>query len=235
MVLRSLVIIPAYNEEEAILETVRNVAAAGYDYVVVNDGSRDGTLNLCRKNGVNVLDLPHNLGIGGAVQAGHKYAQRHGYDVDIQFDGDGQHDAAFLDDLVSKIEEGRDLVIGSRYLASVNGFQSTAMRRLGKSMLSGVIRLVSGQVVTDPTSGFRACGRRAIDLFCIEYPTDYPEPESIVHALNNGLEVEEVPALMHERQGGTSSIGVFSSAYYMIKVTLAILIDSLAYRLRRNG
>ncbi len=234
MTLRSLVIIPAYNEEEAILETVKNVVSSGYDYVVVNDGSKDDTLDLCRKNGVNVLDLPHNLGIGGAVQAGHMYAQRHGYDIDIQFDGDGQHDASYLDELVSKIEEGRDLVIGSRYLASTDGFQSTAMRRFGKSLLSGVIRLVSGEVITDPTSGFRACGRRAIDLFCIDYPTDYPEPESIVHALNSGLEIEEVPVLMHERQGGISSIGVISSAYYMIKVTLAILIDSLAYRLGRN-
>lgn len=227
-------IIPAYNEAESILKVVQSVSELGYDYVVVNDGSRDATLEICRDNDLNVLDLPQNLGIGGAVQAGHKYAQRYGYDVDIQFDGDGQHDAAYLGALISEIERGGDLVVGSRYLVPSGGFQSTAMRRFGKSLLSNVIRFVSGVNVTDPTSGFRACGKRAIDLFCDEYPTDYPEPESIVSALKSGLIVGEVPVLMHERQGGTSSIGVISSAYYMIKVTLSILIVSLAHCFERG-
>ena len=227
-------IIPAYNEEESILDVARSVSESGYDYVVVNDGSRDGTLELCHNNDINILDLPNNLGIGGAVQAGHKYAKRFGYDIDIQFDGDGQHDAAFLDSLVAEIESGKDLVIGSRYLVPTDGFQSTFMRRLGKTMLSKVIRFVTGKTITDPTSGFRACGKRAIDLFCAEYPTDYPEPESIVHAVNRGLAVGEVPVIMHERQGGESSIGVLSSAYYMIKVTLSILIASLAHLFRKE-
>lgn len=233
--MRVLVIIPAYNEADAIVNTVRSVENAGYDYVVVNDGSKDNTLALCRENGINVLDLPQNLGIGGAVQAGHKFAQRYGYDIDIQFDGDGQHDAKYLDALASEVCAGKDLVIGSRYLNPTDGFQSTFMRRLGKTLLSNVIHMVSGKTITDPTSGFRACGKRSIDLFCAEYPTDYPEPESIVNALNCGLSVGEVPVIMRERQGGESSIGVFSSGYYMIKVTLAILIDSLAHHFGRRG
>lgn len=225
--MRALVIIPAYNEAEAILSTVNSVVNAGYDYIVINDGSKDDTLSVCQRNGLNVLDLPQNLGIGGAVQAGHKYAQRYGYDLDIQFDGDGQHDAGYLDSLVAEIASGKDLVIGSRYLDVSEGFQSTFMRRLGKNVISRVIRLVTGHSVSDPTSGFRACGKRAIDLFCDDYPTDYPEPESIVNAINHGFSVGEVSVVMHERQGGESSIGAFSSAYYMIKVTIAIIIAAL--------
>lgn len=232
--MRTLVIIPAYNEQEAILGTVRNVSSLGYDYVVVNDGSSDDTLKICRTHGINVLDLPHNLGIGGAVQAGHKYAQKYGYDIDIQIDGDGQHDASYLDSLISQIRDGKDLVIGSRYLLKSDGFQSTFMRRLGKTMLSKVIHFVSGETITDPTSGFRACGKRAIDLFSADYPTDYPEPESIVNALNSGLSVAEIPVVMHERQGGQSSIGILSSMYYMVKVTLSILLASLSRCIRKG-
>ncbi len=219
-----LVIIPAYNEAENIVATVKTVTDQGFDYVVVNDGSADNTLAVCRQNNINVLDLPQNLGIGGAVQAGHKYAQRYGYDVDIQVDGDGQHDPSFIPLLVEQIEAGSDLVIGSRFLKETDGFQSTFMRRVGITWLSGVIKTVTGRKITDPTSGFRASGKQAIDLFCKSYPIDYPEPDSIVAAIKNGLNVSEVSVLMKERQGGTSSIGGLKSAYYMIKVTLAILI-----------
>ena len=227
MSLKVLVVIPAYNEAENIVATVKTVTDQGYDYVVVNDGSADSTLQVCRENGLNVLDLPQNLGIGGAVQAGHKYAQRFGYDVDIQVDGDGQHDPAFIPRLVEQIKNGKDLVIGSRFLEETDGFQSTFMRRVGITWLSFVIKAVSGQKITDPTSGFRASGRRAIDLFCKNYPIDYPEPDSIVSAMKNGLAVGEVSVLMKERQGGVSSISGFKSVYYMIKVTLAIIIASL--------
>lgn len=220
-------IIPAYNEEDSILSVVKNVVSAGYDYVVINDGSRDGTLTLCREHGLNVLDLPRNLGIGGAVQAGHLYARQYGYDVDVQFDGDGQHDARYIEALVNQIGTGADLAIGSRYLEKTDGFQSTALRRLGIRWLSWWIRLFCRMHVTDPTSGFRASGRRAIELFCEAYPVDYPEPESIVTALTNDLTVREAPVIMHERQGGTSSISPLSSVYYMIKVTLAITISAL--------
>lgn len=227
MSLKVLVVIPAYNEAENIVATVKTVTDQGYDYVVVNDGSADSTLQVCRENGLNVLDLPQNLGIGGAVQAGHKYAQRFGYDVDIQVDGDGQHDPAFIPKLVEQIESGKDLVIGSRFLEETDGFQSTFIRRVGITWLSFVIKAVSGQKITDPTSGFRASGRRTIDLFCKNYPIDYPEPDSIVSAMKNGLAVGEVSVLMKERQSGVSSISGFKSVYYMIKVTLAIVIASL--------
>lgn len=226
--MRVLVIIPAYNEEEAILTTVSSVVDAGYDYVVVNDGSTDETLELCRANGINVLDLPSNLGIGGAVQSGHKYAQRNGYDVDVQFDGDGQHDVAYIPDLLSAIDKGNDVVVGSRFIEEPKGFQSTLMRRIGKTWLACLIRLFVGLSVTDPTSGFRACGKKAIELYSAHYPTDYPEPESLVVATRSGLLVGEVPVVMRERQGGSSSIGFVSSVYYMIKVTLAIAIAAFS-------
>ena len=232
---RVLVIIPAYNEESNILDTVLAVKKAGYDYVVVNDGSRDATLKICRDNNLNVLDLPQNLGIGGAVQAGHKYAQRNGYDVDVQVDGDGQHDPSFISLLVERVENGCDLAIGSRFLEKTEGFQSTLMRRLGINWLSFVIKLFTGSRITDPTSGFRACGRRAIDLFSRSYPIDYPEPESIAFALRRGCRVNEVSVEMRERQGGVSSIGFLASVYYMIKVTLAIAIVSISseWRMRK--
>lgn len=221
---RALIIIPAYNEEESIEQTVRGVANAGYDYVVVNDGSTDRTYEICVKNDFNVLNLPQNLGIGGAVQAGHKYAQAHGYEIDIQLDGDGQHDPTYLDALVSEIQNGADLAIGSRFLEKTDGFQSTLLRRVGITWLSIWLRILAHKHITDPTSGFRACGPRAIDLFCRSYPIDYPEPDSIATALRSGLKVKEIPVTMRERQGGSSSIGGLSSIYYMVKVTLAIWI-----------
>lgn len=225
---RILVIIPAYNERESIVSTVDSVVRAGYDYVVVNDGSTDDTLDICRKKNINVLNLPQNLGIGGAVQAGHKYAQQYGYDIDVQVDGDGQHDPAYIYKLVDRIIAGADLVVGSRFLEQTEGFQSSFLRRVGITWLSGVIKLVTHQRITDPTSGFRACNVRAIDLFCKKYPADYPEPDSIVSALSRGLNVAEVSVVMKERQGGSSSISGFSSVYYMIKVTLAIIISAFS-------
>ena len=226
--MKVLVIIPAYNERESIVSTVNSVVAAGYDYVVINDGSTDDTLDICRSNNLNVLDLPQNLGIGGAVQAGHKYAKQFGYDIDVQVDGDGQHDPSYIPKLVDGILSGSDLVIGSRFVEQTNGFQSSFMRRVGINWLSGVINLVTQHRITDPTSGFRACNRKAIDLFCKRYPADYPEPDSIVSALSHGLNVSETSVVMKERQGGSSSISGFSSIYYMIKVTLAILISSFS-------
>lgn len=231
---RVLVIIPAYNEQDCIINTVKCVQEAGYDYIVVNDGSQDATLEVCLSNGVRVLDLPQNLGIGGAVQAGHKFAQRYGYDIDIQFDGDGQHDARYLDNLVKEVNSGADLVIGSRFLVDgQGGFKSTFLRRVGKTWLSICLRLFCGIRVTDPTSGFRACSKNAIDLFCKNYPIDYPEPESIAAASKRGLNIREVPVAMHERQGGVSSINAKASIYYMIKVTLAIAITSLGRDARK--
>lgn len=227
---RILVVIPAYNESESIVSTVESVVASGFDYVVINDGSTDNTLEICRSAGINVVDLPQNLGIGGAVQCGHKYAKEHGYDVDVQVDGDGQHDPSYIGRLIEEVNGGADLVIGSRFIEKTDGFQSTFMRRLGITWLSGCIRLMAGKAISDPTSGFRACGHRAIDMYCADYPVDYPEPESIAVALRSGLDVREVPVKMRERQGGASSIGGLSTVYYMIKVTLAIAIAGLGRR-----
>lgn len=158
------------------------------------------------------------------MQAGHKYAQRFGYDIDIQVDGDGQHDPSFIPQLISLIEQGANLAVGSRFLEKTDGFQSTLMRRVGITWLSMLLHVFTGERLTDPTSGFRACDKRAIDLFCKSYPNDYPEPESIAHAIRVGLSVRECPVSMRERQGGVSSIGPLSSIYYMIKVSLAIWI-----------
>lgn len=225
--MKVLVVVPAYNESDSIKSVVSSLMEAGYDYVVVNDGSADDTAAICRREGFNLLDLKENLGIGGAIQAGHKYAFANGYDVDIQFDGDGQHDVESIPRLLGLIEEGADLAIGSRFLEPCDGFKSTFMRRVGIKWLSAVIRAVSGLRVTDPTSGFRATGHRALLQFCDDYPADYPEPESIVAAKKKGLSVSEVQVTMHERQGGESSIKALSSIYYMVKVTLAIVLVGL--------
>lgn len=229
--MKILLVIPAYNEEKSIISVADDAKKHGYDYVVVNDGSTDKTLEICKEHGINVLDLPRNLGIGGAVQAGHKYAYRNGYDVDIQVDGDGQHDISSIPALIREIENGADLAIGSRFLEKTDGFQSTAMRRFGIKWLSGLIYLLYRKRVTDPTSGLRASGRKAQRLFCMSYPVDYPEPESIAEALNSGLTIAEAPVSMRERSEGKSSIGAVSSVYYMIKVSLAILISRFKKRI----
>ena len=232
--LKTLLIIPAYNEEDCILDVARKIESFGYDYIIVNDGSTDSTLKICKENNLNVLDLPRNLGIGGAVQAGHKYALRNGYDVDIQVDGDGQHDISYIPLLIKQIEEGADLVIGSRFLVQTAGFQSTIMRRVGIKWLSFMLKFLYKQTITDPTSGFRASGKRTLELFARTYPIDYPEPESIAESLNHKLKVSEVSVEMKERAGGTSSINVFSSVYYMIKVSLAIAMCRIEKHSRKQ-
>lgn len=225
---RVLLIVPAYNEEETIVDVAKTIRDAGYDFIVVNDGSSDATLDLCHANDIPVLDLSSNLGIGGAVQCGHMYAYEHGYDIDIQFDGDGQHDIGYVSAMVRAIEGGADLVVGSRFIdADAGDFLSTGLRRMGIKWLSGTIKFMTGARIDDVTSGFRACNHRAIELFCREYPVDYPEPESIVTALKHHLIVREVPVKMNERQGGASSIKALSSVYYMIKVSLAIVIQGI--------
>ena len=226
--MRVILIVPAYNESENLVSVVQGIENAGYDYVVIDDGSTDDTRAICENADINCLSLSQNLGIGGAVQAGHRYAQQHHYDVDVQFDGDGQHDVSCVGALLEAIEQGSDLAIGSRFIEVTDGFQSTPMRRAGIRWLAFCIRIASGLTITDATSGFRACSRKAIDLFCGDYPADYPEPESIITAHNAGLGVREVPVVMHERQGGKSSIGGFRSVYYMVKVSLAIFISRFA-------
>ncbi len=224
--MRMLAIIPALNEERnlpRLLESLRR-DAPGWDVCVVDDGSTDRTAAVARQLGALVLRLPENLGIGGAVQTGYLWAREHAYDIAAQIDGDGQHDPQFLAAAVAPIETGKaDLVIGSRYLTS-GGFQSTALRRAGIRYLSWFLRLRCGARISDPTSGFRVAGKRAIELFAARYPSDYPEPEAIALATRRGLSLCEVPVVMQEREHGTSSIGVGGMLYYLVKVSLALLI-----------
>ena len=231
-----LVIIPAYNEAENIVHVVKHMmeAAPKYDYLVINDGSTDNTPDLCRRENYRYLDLPINMGIGGAVQAGYIYARKYDYDIAVQMDGDGQHDIAYLDRLLEPIANGEaDVVIGSRFLEK-EGFQSTLSRRMGINILSGLIWLVTGRHIMDVTSGYRVVNKMFIKIYSEDYPMDYPEPEAIVAAIMHLGRVKEVPVRMRAREGGVSSITFKKSIYYMIKVTLAILICRMGYGIRRG-
>ncbi len=234
--MKVLVIIPAYNEEENIKEVVGKIVKdfSQYDYVIVNDGSSDRTAEICKKERYNVLNLPINLGIGGAVQAGYRYAKAGNYDIAIQIDGDGQHDISFVEKMIQLIATGEaDVVIGSRFLEK-KGFQSSRTRRMGIKFLSGLIKICTGTKVNDVTSGFRAVNKKFIDIYCNEYSNDYPEPEAIVSAVMYRGKIAEIPVVMNERQGGESSIQFWNSIYYMIKVTLAIVIRRISYGIRRE-
>ena len=200
--LKVLMIIPAYNEENSIVRTVSSLKKAKIkngtlDYIIVNDGSTDKTKEICEKENLNYIDLPMNLGIGGAVQTGYKYAYENNYDIAIQFDGDGQHDASYINNLVIEIEKGNNVAIGSRYVADLSEFRSTALRRFGSSFLSFLIKLCTGRKIYDPTSGFRAADKEVIALFASDYPTDYPEPDTIVTVIKGGYKVSEIPVKMN--------------------------------------
>ena len=225
--MKTLAIIPAYNEAESILSTVNalKIECPDVDYIVINDGSMDDTASICRANGLNRLDLPLNLGIGGAVQTGYLYAVDNNYDVVIQIDGDGQHDPAYVNSLVSPIVEGRaDFVIGSRFIETV-GFQSSTVRRFGIKILSIVINFFCGYKPSDATSGFRATNREVAEFFSETYAHDYPEPEAILSSVLHGFTVMDVPVRMMERIGGSSSISGFKSIHYMLKVSLSLLFS----------
>ena len=227
--MRKLVIIPAYNEQGGIVKTVEDVKkyAPEFDYIVIKDCSTDKTLTVCREHGFPLVNLPVNLGIGGGVQTGYVYAFRNGYDIAVQFDGDGQHNARYLNEMADKLErEHLDMVIGSRYIKK-EGFQSSGLRRLGIRYFTWLIKLITRQKITDPTSGMRMANRDVIEIYAKNYPKDYPEPESVVTILKKGKKVEEIPVQMNAREEGVSSISPKKSVYYMIKVTLAILIAAL--------
>lgn len=227
--LKILIIIPAFNEQESIVRVVTELKAdcPEADYIVVNDCSRDNTETICEKNGIDHLNLKINLGIGGAVQTGYKYALQKGYDIAVQLDGDGQHDPKFLKDLIRPIEEGRaDMVTGSRFIEKA-GFQSSCTRRLGITILRTLIKFGCGVKITDATSGFRACNKKLIAFFAHNYAQDYPEPEAIIGAVKNGFRVAEIPVVMRSRDSGKSSISAIKSVYYMIKVSLSIIIYSV--------
>lgn len=236
--MKKLIIIPAYNEEKSLLSVIQDIQdnAPGYDYVVINDASTDGTKQLCEEHQIHFLDLASNLGIGGAVQTGYQYALNEGYDIAVQLDGDGQHPAQALLKMEPYLRtsdgelEKADLVIGSRFITK-EGFQSTGARRAGIAFLCTLIRWVSGTKITDPSSGLRMGNKNVIRLFAKWYPWDYPEPETIVTVAKSGFAIREVPVMMRERQGGRSSIGnPLKAVYYMVKVSAGILIEAIGRR-----
>ena len=225
--MRVLIIIPCYNEHETISALYRKIREkTPYDAIIVNDCSTDDSRAILLREDIPHLDLPLNLGIGGAVQTGYRYALRNGYDIAVQVDGDGQHDPEQVGLIVAPIEQGNaDLVIGSRFIDK-SGFQSSTMRRMGIKFFKALIFCLSGKRITDATSGFRAANRKTMRLFDKYYANDYPEPESNILAIKNKMKVAEVPVTMRERQGGKSSIKALQPIYYMMKVSLGILISS---------
>ena len=231
-----LVIIPCYNEQENIERVVNRLIATcpEVDYLVVNDCSTDNSEAILRKNHYNHVTLPVNLGIGGGVQTGYRYARDNGYQIAVQMDGDGQHSPAYLETVIAPVRSGEmDQCIGSRFLEK-EGFQSSPLRRFGIKFLSALIYLLSGVKVHDVTSGFRATGPELTAFFAENYAPDYPEPEAIMTATLEGFKIGEAPVIMEERLGGVSSIRSFKSAYYMIKVSLALIIDRMS-RHRKGG
>lgn len=225
---RVLVIMPAYNETEAIGDVLRAIEqhAPDYDVLVVDDGSQDDTAAVVASfPGVALVRLPYNLGIGAAMQTGYKYALRNDYDIAVQCDADGQHPVEQIAALVDHVLAGdADLIIGSRYVADTD-YKPSLGRRVGKSLLSRFVDALIGGGITDTTSGFRAANRKVIAVFARHYPDDYPEAEALVILHKSGLRAAEVPVEMHARRGGQTSIGPRRAAYYMVKVALAIFID----------
>ncbi|MBQ6409793.1 glycosyltransferase family 2 protein [Candidatus Saccharibacteria bacterium] len=225
-----LLIIPAHNEEASIKKTIESIK--NYDYVIINDGSTDQTEQILIDNNYNFISLCFNLGIGGAVQTGYKYAFENGYDIAVQFDADGQHDANSIKNLIQPIIDGKaDFVIGSRFIQkNSTNFKSSFLRRVGIRLISNVIFLFSKTRIYDTTSGFRAANQKVIAYFAKNYPKEYPEPVSDYELIKLGYKVTEVPVKMHERTAGKSSIHSWKSAYYVINVLLSIF----AIKLRRK-
>lgn len=235
--MKKLIIIPAYNEQDNILKTLDDIRehCPGMDVLVVNDCSKDRTRQILLDHGIDFLDLVNNLGIGGAVQSGYRYALKNGYDIAIQFDGDGQHPACYLKELADQIEtDGADIAIGSRFIRK-EGFQSSGARRAGISILSHLIRLLCGIKVLDVTSGMRAVNRRFIEEYSDNYAKDYPEPEAILYAGLRGADIREVPVQMKERENGESSIRAMKTVYYMIMVSMALIISRITTRKIKKG
>jgi glycosyltransferase involved in cell wall biosynthesis len=223
---RRVAIVPAFNEERNIATVVGELRAfdPGMDVVVVSDGSADGTAENAEAAGALVLRLPYNLGIGGAVQTGFKYAWAKGYGLAVRCDGDGQHVAAELPKVIEPVAAGSaDIAVGSRFVSG-DGYRSSASRRVGIRLLATIVSAIARQRVTDTTSGFQALNRRALELFAADYPHDYPEVEGMVMTIRHRLRLVEVPVQMREREHGRSSITAFRSVYYMAKVLTALFI-----------
>ena len=228
-----LIVIPAYNEAENIEKVYKEIInynkknETSYDVIVINDGSKDNTEEILTRNSIPHISLIHNLGIGGAVQTGYKYAYKNNYDIAVQFDGDGQHDINYVKNIVEPIINNEcDMCIGSRFIdKSKTGFKSSRARRIGIKIISLVIKLKTGKKIYDTTSGFRAIDKDIIKMFANYYPTEYPEPISTVKVLKEGYKILEQQVIMHERTAGKSSIGSWKNAYYMINVILSIMLS----------
>jgi len=236
MVKKIAVIVPAYNEEKAIAGVVNGINALDpgkdfrLDVIVINDCSYDKTTEIATQLNCILLDLPVNIGIGGAMQTGFKYAFENRYDFAMQVDGDGQHPPAEIPKLIYAIsEKERDVVIGSRFIEK-GGFRSTFSRRLGIYFFRYLIKLFCGITITDSTSGFRIINRKALAVVSEIYPDEYPEPESIILYSRHNLKIGEISVIMRERQGGQSSIGAFTSLYYMVKVSIAIFFTFIKFK-----
>ena len=231
-----LLIIPAYNEEENILQTCQKVKKHNknnkvqYDIIVINDCSRDKTGELCHKYNVSVIDLIHNLGIGGAVQTGYKYAYENNYDIAVQYDGDGQHDVRYVLDIIEPIIKGQaDMVIGSRFVEEKSKFKSSRARRIGIKVISIFMKWATHKKIYDTTSGFRAVNKELIKDFSISYPIEYPEPITTAEVLKKKYVVKEIAVEMNEREGGVSSIRTWKNVYYMLNIIIALI----AVKIRR--
>lgn len=229
--MKTLIIIPAFNEQDNIEKVINNLIKnyPKYDYVIINDCSNDNTEKICQANGYNYISLPYNLGIGGGVQTGYKYALSKGYDFAVQMDGDGQHNPEYLNKMIAPLESGEcDATIGSRFITK-EGFQSSGLRRFGIKFLSSLIKICCGVKVKDVTSGYRAVNKKLIKIYSENYADDYPEPEAIITAKMSGAKIKEIPVIMNERVGGVSSISPLKSIYYMIKVSLTIILFRLTF------
>ena len=233
---RVLIIIPARNEAPNIAGVLASakVKCPSVDILVVNDASEDATGEIARKHGVNVLDMPFRLGIGGAMQTGFIYAAQNRYDIAVQLDGDGQHDPSEIKTLIGPLLSGEaDVAIGSRFLGK-GGYRPDFAHRLGCGILSKLLSFFTGNKITDPTSGFRVANRAVINFYAEDYPVDYPEPEAIILLSRKGFRIKEIPTVMARRQSGESSIIGLHAVYYMIKVMLAICIAAISRKNRKG-
>ncbi|ABN54294.1 MAG TPA: glycosyltransferase family 2 protein [Hungateiclostridium thermocellum] len=227
--MKILVIIPAYNEEATIKNVIQRIKLKmpQADILVVNDGSKDNTSRKAKTAGAKVIDLPYNLGIGGAMQTGYLYAKENGYDIAVQVDGDGQHDPSYIKELIEPIiNNSADVVVGSRYISKTN-YKSSVFRRMGMIFFSFLVSTLTNQKFKDTTSGFRAVNKEVINYFSNHYPVDYPEVDVLIRLKKRNFRIAELPVEMYKRQGGKSSITTFRSLYYMLKVSLAIIIGTL--------
>ena len=223
--MKVLVIIPCYNEEKNILNVVKEIKKYKYDYVVINDGSSDKSLEILKKNKLNYINLHNNVGIGAAMQTGYKYAYDNDYDIAVQFDGDGQHNASYIKRIIEPIEESNvNMVIGSRFVGKESEFKSTKTRQLGIKILSLLLKKMTKSEIKDMTSGFRAVDKDIIKFFAKSYPYEYPEPVTNFYLSIKNYNIKEVSVSMRERMHGKSSISSLKSIYYMFNVILLFIL-----------